>query len=166
MLYTILHKVSRLLFSLFFVSWLAVTSPALASTPSVLPIEPPSFEGKIGLSYKDSKPDFPKQIRAPEKAPNVLLVLLDDVGFGQASTFGGPIETPNLTRLAQQGLQYNHFHTTALCSPTRAALLTGRNHHAVGTGVVSELATGYPGYTTILPKKCCHRSRNSAPEWL
>ena len=152
MLYTMLHTTSRLLFSLFFVSWLAVTSPALASTPSVLPIEPPSFEGKIGLSYKDSKPDFPRQIRAPEKAPNVLLVLLDDVGFGQTSTFGGAIETPNLTRLAQQGLQYNHFHTTALCSPTRAALLTGRNHHAVGTGVVSELATGYPGYTTILPR--------------
>jgi arylsulfatase len=81
-----------------------------------------------------------------------LLVILDDVGFGQASSFGGPVDTPNLTRLAERGLRYNQFHTTALCSPTRAALLTGRNHHSVNTGVVEELATGYPGYTTILPK--------------
>lgn len=134
------------------ISLLTFTSPALADTANVLPIPQPSFRGKIGITYQESTPDFPAPITAPEKAPNVLLVLLDDVGFGQASTFGGPVETPNLTRLAEKGLRYNQFHTTALCSPTRAALLTGRNHHSVGTGVVEELATGFPGYTTILPK--------------
>lgn len=134
------------------ISLLIVTSPALADTAKVLPLPQPSFRGKIGLTYSESTPDFPAPITAPEKAPNVLLVLLDDVGFGQASTFGGPVATPNLTRLAEKGLRYNQFHTTALCSPTRAALLTGRNHHSVGTGVVEELATGFPGYTTILPK--------------
>ena len=142
----------RVLSLSFLITWLMVTSPALADTGKVLPINPPSFQGKIGLTYKESTPDFPAPIKAPEKAPNVLLVLLDDVGFGQASTFGGAIETPNLTRLANKGLRYNQFHTTALCSPTRAALLTGRNHHSVGTGVVAELASGFPGYTTILPK--------------
>ncbi|QLE58370.1 arylsulfatase [Nostoc sp. TCL26-01] len=131
---------------------LTINSPALAAKSEVLPLPLPEFKGKIGLTYKDSQPDFPQPITAPANAPNVLLVILDDVGFGQASTFGGPVDTPNLTRLAERGLRYNQFHTTALCSPTRAALLTGRNHHSVNTGVVEELATGYPGYTTILPK--------------
>ena len=131
---------------------LMVNGPALAATSEVLPLPLPEFKGKIGLTYKESQPDFPQPITAPAKAPNVLLVILDDVGFGQASSFGGPVDTPNLTRLAERGLRYNQFHTTALCSPTRAALLTGRNHHSVNTGVVEELATGYPGYTTILPK--------------
>jgi len=134
------------------ISLLTLTSPSLADTAKVLPIPQPSFQGKIGITYQESKPDFPAPITAPKNAPNVLLVLLDDVGFVQASTFGGPVETPNLTRLAEKGLRYNQFHTTALCSPTRAALLTGRNHHSVGTGVVEELGTGFPGYTTILPK--------------
>lgn len=128
------------------------TAPAQAVTSQVLPAPQTPFKGKIGITYKDSKPDFPQPITAPANAPNVLLILLDDVGFGQASTFGGPVDTPNLTRLAERGLRYNQFHTTALCSPTRAALLTGRNHHSVSTGVVEELATGYPGYTAILPK--------------
>ncbi|BAY99750.1 sulfatase [Tolypothrix tenuis PCC 7101] len=131
---------------------LTINSPALAATSEVLPVPLPEFKGKIGLTYKESQPDFPQPIAAPANAPNVLLVILDDVGFGQASTFGGPVDTPNLTRLAEKGLRYNQFHTTALCSPTRAALLTGRNHHSVNTGVVEELATGYPGYTTVLPK--------------
>jgi arylsulfatase len=131
---------------------LTINGPALAATSEVLPLPLPEFKGKVGLTYKDSQPDFPQPIKAPANAPNVLLVILDDVGFGQASTFGGPVDTPNLTRLAERGLRYNQFHTTALCSPTRAALLTGRNHHSVNTGVVEELATGYPGYTTILPK--------------
>jgi arylsulfatase len=126
---------------------------ALANDGDRLPLPEPSFKGKIGLTYKESKPDFPQPIAAPSKAPNVLLVLLDDVGFGQTSTFGGPVDTPNLTHLAERGLRYNQFHTTALCSPTRAALLTGRNHHSVSTGVVEELATGFPGYTAILPKR-------------
>ncbi|MFN6564593.1 MAG: arylsulfatase [Nostoc sp. ChiSLP01] len=147
-----LHLLWRSLIVSLAIIILTVSSPALAATSKVLPIPQPEFKGKIGITYKDSKPDFPQPITAPAKAPNVLLVILDDVGFGQASTFGGPVETPNLTRLAETGLRYNQFHTTALCSPTRAALLTGRNHHSVNTGVVEELATGYPGYTTILPK--------------
>ena len=91
---------------------------------------------------------------APEGAPNVLLVLIDDAGFGAPSTFGGPIETPSLTRMADGGLKYNRFHVTALCSPTRAAMLTGRNHHAVGFGQIGELSSGYPGYCALVPKDC------------
>ena len=147
-----LHSIRRVLSLFLVITLLMVTNPALADTGKVLPINPPPFRGKIGITYKESTPDFPAPIKAPEQAPNVLLVLLDDVGFGQASTFGGPVDTPNLTHLAERGLRYNQFHTTALCSPTRAALLTGRNHHSVGTGVVAELASGFPGYTTILPK--------------
>ena len=90
----------------------------------------------------------------PEGAPNVLLVLIDDAGFGNPSTFGGPIQTPNYTRIAEGGLRYNRFHVTALCSPTRAALLTGRNNHAVGYGSIGEFAGGFPGYSAILPRDC------------
>ena len=90
----------------------------------------------------------------PEGAPNVLLVLIDDAGFGNPSTFGGPIQTPNYTRMADGGLKYNRFHVTALCSPTRAALLTGRNNHAVGFGSIGEFAGGFPGYSAILPRDC------------
>jgi arylsulfatase len=89
---------------------------------------------------------------APRDAPNVVIVLLDDVGFAAASTFGGPIETPTLQRLADEGLRYNRFHTTAICSPTRAALLTGRNPHAVGVGAVLNTPSAYPGYNGMLPK--------------
>ncbi|MFN8678600.1 MAG: arylsulfatase [Thermomicrobiales bacterium] len=107
---------------------------------------------RIGLTYTDSAPDFPAPDAAPEGAPNILLVLLDDVGFGWMQTFGGLVESPTLDRLAARGLRYGAFHTTALCSPTRAALLTGRNHHTVGTGVIQELATGYPGYSGLIPR--------------
>jgi arylsulfatase A-like enzyme len=118
----------------------------------ILPTPDPPFGGLIGRVAHDSKPDFPQSVTAPKGAPNVLLILTDDTGFGAASTFGGPIPTPTLDRVAQHGLRYNNFHTTALCSPTRAALLTGRNHHSVGFGNISEFATGYPGYDSILPK--------------
>jgi arylsulfatase len=117
-----------------------------------LPRQEQPFKGQQGRTWKDSKPDFPQPVKAPPGAPNVLLILLDDVGFGQTSTFGGPVVTPALDHLAANGLRYNRFHTTALCSPTRAALLTGRNHHAVGAGIITELATGYPGYHNLLPK--------------
>ena len=117
-----------------------------------LPREVPPFAGKIGTTYQDSTPDFPKPVTAPKGAPNVLLILTDDTGFGHAATFGGAAATPTLDRLAKSGLRYNRFHTTALCSPSRAALLTGRNHHSVGTGVIIEMGTGYPGYTGIVPK--------------
>ncbi|MEJ2377776.1 MAG: arylsulfatase [Pseudolabrys sp.] len=119
---------------------------------SVLPLPQPPFKGKIGRTAKDSTPDFPKGVEAPKGAPNVLLILTDDVGFGASSTFGGPIQTPNFQQIADKGLRYNMFHTTALCSPTRAALITGRNHHSVASGVITEFATGYPGYNSLVPK--------------
>ncbi len=130
---------------------LAFVVPA-AGADNVLPPPAKPFAGKIGTTYADSTPAFPIPVTAPTGAPNVVLILTDDIGFGAASTFGGPIPTPNLDRLAQQGLAYNRFHTTAMCSPTRAALLTGRNHHAVGNGVVANLSTGFPGYDNLLPK--------------
>src|SRR6185295_18231499 len=123
-----------------------------AAAATVLPKPDQPFAGKIGTTYKDSSPDFPKPITAPAGAPNVLLILTDDTGFGHAATFGGAAATPTLDRLAKSGLRYNRFHTTALCSPSRAALLTGRNHHSVGTGVIIEMGTGYPGYTGMVPK--------------
>ncbi|RKG71580.1 arylsulfatase, partial [Corallococcus terminator] len=112
-------------------------------------------KARIGLTYKDSRADYPPLQGAPEKAPNILLVLLDDVGFGWSSAFGGFVEMPVAERLARGGLKYCQFHTTALCSPTRAALLTGRNHHSVSSGNIGEVATGFPGYTGIIPKSCC-----------
>jgi arylsulfatase len=118
----------------------------------VLPKPEQPFAGKIARTAKESTPDFPKGIEAPKGAPNILLILTDDVGFGASSVFGGPIQTPNFQRLAESGLRYNMFHTTALCSPTRAALITGRNHHSVASGVITEMATGYPGYNSLVPK--------------
>jgi len=117
-----------------------------------LPLPDPSFGGKVGQTLKESQPDYPKPVMPPSGAPNVLVILLDDVGFGQTSTYGGPVQTPTLERLSKGGIRYNRFHTTALCSPTRAALLTGRNHHSVGTGVIIEMGTGFPGYTGKFPK--------------
>jgi arylsulfatase A-like enzyme len=122
-----------------------------AATENVLPKPDPTFKGKIGETYKDSTPSYPPPLKAAKGSPNVLLILLDDVGFGMCSTFGGPVPTPNMDKLAQGGIIYNRFHTTALCSPTRAALLTGRNHHSAGTGVIIEMATGFPGYEGIIP---------------
>jgi len=106
----------------------------------------------IGRTAAASTPDFPAPVRAPQGAPNVLLVLTDDVGFGASSAFGGSIPTPTLDRLARDGLRYNRFHTTALCSPTRAALITGRNHHTAASGTIMEFATGYPGYNSEMPR--------------
>ena len=120
-----------------------VAVPAMAQ--DVLPRPDPKFQGIIGQTYKDSTPDKIPIITAPAGAPNVLFIVIDDAGFGDWSTFGGQIPTPNLDRLAQSGLSYTQFHTTALCSPTRAALLTGRNHHSAGTGVITELGSGWLG---------------------
>ena len=119
----------------------------------ILPLPDPRFRGRIGNTYQDSEADVISLPTAPAGAPNVLLVLLDDVGFGQTSTFGGPANTPTLQRLADEGLRYNRFHTTALCSPTRAAMLSGRNHHSVHTGVITEMATGFPGYDGTWPRE-------------
>lgn len=125
---------------------------ASADGENVLPKPPPPFAGRIGTTHADSEPAFTPPVTAPAGAPNVLLVLTDDVGFGAAGTFGGPVPTPNLDRLAAEGLVYNRFHVTAMCSPTRASLLTGRNHHAVHNGIVANLTTGFPGYDNVLPR--------------
>ncbi|MDE3116827.1 MAG: sulfatase-like hydrolase/transferase, partial [Pseudomonadota bacterium] len=129
-------------------------SPAATVTisGSQLPAPAQKFGGKIARNAAQSTPYWPARIVPPKGAPNVLLIMTDDVGFGAPSTFGGVIPTPALDYVAQNGLRYTNFHSTALCSPTRAALLTGRNHHSVGFGVISEGATGYPGYDTIIPK--------------
>lgn len=124
-------------------------------TPEVLPRPDFHFRGEVGRTYLDSDPArFPQPVRAPASAPNILLILIDDCGFGQYSTFGGGIPSPTMNKLAAEGLRYNRFHTTALCSPTRAALITGRNHHSTSFAGITELATGYDGYTCILPRSC------------
>ena len=115
-----------------------------------LPPAPLPFGGVIKESAKDSKPWWPPQVVPPKGAPNVLLIMTDDQGYGVTSTFGGVIPTPTMDRLAKVGLRYTQFHSTALCSPTRAAIITGRNHHSVGSGQVGELATGFPGYNSII----------------
>lgn len=112
---------------------------------TILPIQPPKTKPIKELDARNvtSPPSF--EVKAPEGAPNIVIVLIDDIGFGATSTFGGAIETPTFDRLAAGGLRFNRFHTTALCSPTRAALLSGRNHHNVNVGSVMEVATGNPG---------------------
>jgi arylsulfatase A-like enzyme len=121
-----------------------------------LPIPDRPYAGVITYDAKDPDTSFPpiEPLRPPEGAPNVLVVLIDDVGFAASSAFGGPIDTPTAERLAANGVKYNRFHTTALCSPTRQALLTGRNHHAVGMGGITEIATSAPGYNSIRPNTC------------
>src|SRR5262245_11467255 len=152
------HVTSALLLSLgMTLSAFAADNPAFPVKVNESVYPPPEYrypKSKIGVTYKDSTADFPAPRQAPEGAPNVLLVLVDDVGFGFPSVTGGLIKTPTAERLAARGLTYSAFHTTALCSPTRAALLTGRNHHSVATGVIQEMATGYPGYSGIIPKSC------------
>ena len=126
-----------------------------SGTPSILPRPDFHFSGNVGRTYLESDaPQFPQPTRAPKGAPNILLILIDDVGFGQFSTFGGGVPSPTMDRLANEGLRFNHFHTTALCSPTRAALITGRNHHSTSFAGITEAATGYDGYTCILPRSC------------
>jgi arylsulfatase len=115
-------------------------------------MDDPEFSGTIGETYLDSKEAWPELPKPPDGAPNVVIILLDDVGFGQVGTFGGPVPTPALDELAANGLKYNRFHTTAICGPSRAALLTGRNHHNCGSGFLAEWATGYPSYTTMIPR--------------
>jgi arylsulfatase A-like enzyme len=119
----------------------------------VLPIPFQRYQGLITYDARDPDTKFPpiQQLRPPKGAPNVLIVLLDDVGFGASSAFGGPCQTPNAEMLAAGGLKFNRFHTTALCSPTRQAMLTGRNHHSCGMGGITEIATGAPGYNSVLP---------------
>ena len=127
-----------------------LVSPQAATS---LPFDDFRFKGNVGRTINDSDPpQFPQPVRPPKGAPNVVLILIDDAGYGQFGTFGGQVPTPALDRVAADGLRFTRFHTTALCSPTRAALLTGRNHHVAGTGVITEAATGYDGYTGIIAK--------------
>jgi arylsulfatase A-like enzyme len=122
----------------------------------ILPVPDHTYPGTIVFDAKSPEARFPpiQPIRPPEGAPNILIVLLDDVGFGASSAFGGPVNMPTAERLARDGLKYKRFHTTALCSPTRAALLSGRNHHAVGMGGITETATSAPGYNSLRPNTC------------
>ncbi|HKN01998.1 MAG TPA: arylsulfatase [Candidatus Binataceae bacterium] len=124
---------------------------AQALDRSVLPIPDPGYPPITQLDARNATPPPRFEVKAPSGAPNVLIILLDDMGFGQPSTFGGPINMPTLDRLAKGGLRYNEFHVTALCSPTRAALLTGRNHHMANTGAVMDVATAFPGNTGVRP---------------
>jgi arylsulfatase A-like enzyme len=127
-------------------------SPSATTTidGKYLPPPPPKFGGVINLQASKSKPYWPAQVVPPKGAPNILLIMTDDQGYGVSGTFGGVIPTPAMDRIAQTGLRYTQFHSTALCSPTRAALITGRNHHSVGFGTISEQSTGYPGYDSVI----------------
>ncbi len=127
-------------------------SPSATTTidGSYLPPPPPPFSGVINLNAKGSKPAWPPTVVPRKGAPNVLLIMTDDQGYGVSGTFGGVVPTPSMDRVAKMGLRYTQFHSTALCSPTRAALITGRNHHSVGFGVIGEMSTGYPGYDSVI----------------
>ncbi|HLG92736.1 MAG TPA: sulfatase-like hydrolase/transferase, partial [Acidimicrobiales bacterium] len=116
-------------------------------------MEERNYRGRIGKYFEDSVPWWPEEPRPRPGWPNVVYVVLDDVGFAQLGCFGSDIATPNLDSLAAEGLRYTNFHTTALCSPTRACLLTGRNHHSNGMGRIIELATGFPGYDARIPRR-------------
>src|SRR5947199_10325665 len=118
---------------------------------TVLPIREPQYPAITELDARNAKARPRFEIKAPAAAPNVVIVLLDDIGFGQSGAFGGPCNMPTLDRLAANGLRYNTFHTTALCSPTRTALLTGRNHHVNNAGAIMAIATAFPGHTGISP---------------
>jgi len=131
----------------------AISAPDGSDVEGVTPApHQPPFGGVIGNTISESVADWPDLARAPEGAPNILLIMLDDVGFAQLGSYGAHrIQTPNIDRLAQAGLRFNNFHATPLCSPTRAAILTGRNHHSVAMGTIAELSTGFPGYTARMP---------------
>ncbi len=138
-------------FQYLFVGVLALLTSAVAEA-QVLPKPDPPFQGKVDINPGNSTPDWPKPVTAPKGAPNIVLILLDDTSFADTATFGGATPTPALDRLAAGGLRYNRFHVNPMCSPTRAALLSGRNSHQIGFGRISELAAGYPGYNSLWPK--------------
>jgi hypothetical protein len=130
----------------------AETKPATAAPDrTVLPVQMPKRPVIKELDVRNAKMPPYFEVKAPAGAPNVVIILIDDLGFGATTPFGGPIPTPTLEQLAQTGLRYNNFHTTALCSPTRAALKSGRNHHTVNMGFITEMGTGFPGATGEIP---------------
>lgn len=126
---------------------------------TVLPIAVKPYAGTVEHTAQASIPDWPRDVQAPKGAPNVLLIMTDDIGYGASSTFGGPVPTPALDHLAAAGVRFGNFHTTAMCSPTRAALLTGRNPHAVGAGAITDVASGYPGYSSVFPRSAATIAR-------
>jgi len=130
----------------------------------VLPIPDRPHTGFVAYDAKDPDSKFPpiQPLRPPKGAPNVLIVLIDDAGFGASTVFGGPCQAPTAERIAKDGLKYTRFHTTALCSPTRAALLSGRNHHSVGMGGITEIATSAPGYNSMRPNTMAPLAKSSA----
>ena len=137
----------------YFGSYLVLAAQSIPADGSILPFPPTQMAGIARPRLQDSTMKWPQPPeRLPKDAPNVLVVLLDDVGFGVADTFGGVVHTPTLSKLARQGIKYNAFHTTSICSPTRAALLTGRNHTRVGSGTIAERAVAFDGYTGVIPK--------------
>ena len=129
---------------------MASESPRIDRT--VLAPPDPPFEGRIETTFKDSEADFPEPLCAPEGAPNVLLIMGDDIGYGHMGAFGGPARTPVFDRLASAGLRFSNFHTTPVCSASRAAVLTGRNAHSVGMGCIPEASVGFPGYNAVIPR--------------
>ena len=143
-------------------------SPSATTTidGKYLPPPPAPFGGTINLDAQNSKPYWPPTVVPPKGAPNVLLIMTDDQGYGVPSTFGGVIPTPSLDRIANAGLRYTQFHSTSLCSPSRAAVITGRNHHSVGFGVIAEMSTGYPGYDAVIGRGECHHRHDTQAERL
>ncbi|OHX64456.1 arylsulfatase [Flammeovirga pacifica] len=137
------------LITFIFFSLLIISYQIVKAQEDELPKNWTEFNGKIGRTFTESEEDYPQPIQPSKEAPNIILVILDDVGFGQTSTFGGPIATPALDEVAEEGISYTQFHTTGVCSATRAAMLTGRNHHQTGFGTISEMSTGFPGYNSI-----------------
>src|SRR5262249_40734917 len=127
-------------------------SPSATTTidGKYLPPQPTPFGGTINMDAKESKSYWPATVVPRKGAPNILLIMTDDQGYGVSGTFGGVIPTPSMDRIAKAGLRYTQFHSTALCSPSRAALITGRNHHSVGFGVITEMSTGFPGYDSVI----------------
>lgn len=142
----------RRMFAILLLALIAPVGLGAMADGAQLPRPDAPFSGVVGKTTADSKPAYAPALKAPAGAPNILIVMTDDTGFAASSTFGGPVPTPSLDRLANEGLLYNRFHTTAMCTPTRASLLTGRNHHAVGSGVVTDTGSGYPGYTGDIPR--------------
>ena len=138
-------SLQRLAGSLAVAALLATVAAAQGMDRTILPIQPPQRKAITELDARDATKPPRFEVKAPEGAPNVVIVLIDDIGFGATEPFGGAIETPTFDRLADSGLRFTRFHTTALCSPSRAALLSGRNHHNVNVGSVMEIATGFPG---------------------
>src|SRR5580692_682668 len=138
--------------SAFFLAGCSARKSSHTAEQQVLPKPEPQFQGVISTDPSKNRAAFPEEVTAKPGAPNIVLILVDDVGFSATSTFGGVIQTPSFDRLAASGLRYNNFHVNSLCSPTRASLLSGRNNHQVGFGTVAEAASGFPGYNSLWPK--------------